>query len=114
MKTTLLSLMVAMMIPAISSAKVEDFNAMITENAQSQSQLQNELRNQMGATRQAQNKASRKEIIDVAGAFGEGGVNSPTKKSLLTFKKETTYYRASEAKQMQRVANELKAADMAF
>ena len=113
MKTTILSLVVAMMIPAISSAKVEDFNAMITENAQAQTQLRSDLRDQMGSTQQAQAKAPRKEIVEVASDFNHS-MNSPTSKSMLTFQKEMVHYRASEAKQQQRIANEIKDADMSF
>lgn len=112
MKTTLLSLVLAMMIPAISSAKVEDFNAMINENSQAQIQLRNDLREQMGSTREAQVKAP-KEIIEVASEYGDS-FNSPTKKSMMTFDKETIHYRASESKQMKRLATEIKAADKAF
>lgn len=113
MKTTLLSLVVAMMIPAISSAKVEDFNAMINENAHAQTQLHNELKEQMHDTRQAQKKAPRKEMIADADDV-TNSVISPTKKSMLTFQKETVHYRASEEKQMQRLANEIKSADRSF
>jgi hypothetical protein len=101
-----------MSIPAISSAKVEDFNAMINENSNAQIQLRQDLNEQMGSTRQAQMKAP-KEIIELASEYGDS-VNSPTKKSMLTFDKEIVHYRHSEAKQMNRLANEFKAADKAF
>lgn len=113
MKTKLLSLVVAMTIPAISSAKVEDFNAMISENSQAQTQLHADLKEQISETRQAQMKAPKKELISVADDHGNS-INSPTKKSLLTFQKEAVHYRASEEKQMQRLANEIKAADRSF
>lgn len=111
MKTTLLSLVVAMMIPAISSAKVEDFNAMINENQNAQMQLRNELKEQMNETRQAQ--MPKKEMIEVANAF-DSSVNAPTKKSMTTYEKEMVHYRPSEEKQMNRLANEIKAADKSF
>lgn len=111
MKTTLLSLVVAMMIPAISSAKVEDFNAMINESNQAQTQLRNELKGQMNETRQAQMKP--KEVVEVASDFGNN-FNSPTKKSMTTYEKEMVHYRPSEEKQMNRLANEIKAADKSF
>jgi hypothetical protein len=111
MKTTLLSLVVAMMIPAISSAKVEDFNAMINENQNAQMQLRNELKEQMNETRQAQ--MPKKEMIEVAGAF-DSSVNTPTKKALTTYDKEMVHYRPSEEKQTKRLANEIKAADKSF
>lgn len=113
MKTKLLTLVVAMVIPAISSAKVEDFNAMINENAQAQTQLHNELKEQITETRQAQAKAPKKEMIAVSDDV-TNSVISPTKKSLLTFQKESVHYRPSEEKQMQRLANEIKAADRSF
>lgn len=112
MKSTLLSLVVAMIIPAVSSAKVEDFNAMINENQNAQMQLRQELKEQMNETRQAQVN-SRKEMIEVAGAF-DSSVNSPSKKSLTTFDKEMVHYRPSEEKQMKRLANEINAADLSF
>jgi len=111
MKTTLLSLVVAMMIPAISSAKVEGFNAMINENETAQIQLRNELKHQLRETRQAQKPKSG--AFEVANAF-DSTVNSPTKKSFTTYEKEMVHYRPSEAKQMKRFANEIKAADKAF
>jgi hypothetical protein len=112
LKTTLLSLIVAMMIPAVSSAKVEDFNAMISENAQSQQSLRTELKDQMDSTRQAQMKAPQREMIEVASDWHSH--NSPTRKSMLTFQKESVEHRPSEAKQMQRLANEIKALDETF
>lgn len=112
MKSTLLSLVVAMIIPAVSSAKVEDFNAMINENQNAQMQLRAELKEQMYETRQAQSNA-KKEMVEVAGAF-DSNVNSPSKKSLTTFEKEMVHYRPSETKQMKRLANELNAADFNF
>lgn len=112
MKTTILSLVVAMIIPAVSSAKVEDFNAMITENAKSQEVLHAELKGQIQETRQAQFKGHKKEMFQVAGDINS--VNTPTSKSLLTFEKETIEYRPSEPKKMKRLANEIKAHDVSF
>ncbi len=112
MKTTLLSLLAVMMIPAISSAKIEDFNTMINENSQAQIQLRNDLKESLGSAQQAQAKAPKK-MIEIANEF-ENGTNSQTKKSMLTFDKETIHYRASEAKKMNRLANEIKSADRTF
>jgi hypothetical protein len=109
MKSTLIALAVAMAIPAISSAKVDDFNAMIAENNKAQQELRTDLKTQMSETRQAQARAPKREVI-VASDWHES-VNSPTKKSMTTFDKETVEYRPSEAKQMQRLANEIKALD---
>lgn len=106
MKSTILSLVVALMIPAVSSAKVEDFNALINENAKSQQELHTELKGQMKVTRQAQAKAPQKAVVDVA------SVNSFTNKSMLTFEKETVEYRPSESKRMQRLANEIRSLDV--
>ena len=106
MKSTILSLVVAILIPAVSSAKVEDFNAMITENAKSQNELHDDLKAQITGTRHAQLNAPRKEILAVASDWRSS--NSPTKKSMLTFQKEMLDYRASETKQMQRLATEIK------
>ena len=109
MKSTILSLVVAILLPAVSSAKVEDFNAMITENAKSQTALHDDLKEQITGTRHAQLNAPRKEIIAVASDWKSA--NSPTKKSMLTFQKEMVDYRASEVKQMQRLASEMKEMD---
>ncbi|MGZ3746940.1 MAG: hypothetical protein ACXWRE_06225 [Pseudobdellovibrionaceae bacterium] len=112
MKSILLSLVAATMIPAISSAKVEDFNAMIFESDQAQAQLQKDLKEQTKETHQAQARAP-KEILEVASDYGDS-VNSPTKKSLTTYEKEMVHYRPSESKKMHRLATEIKAADKAF
>ena len=112
MKTTILSLVVAMIIPAVSSAKVEDFNAMITENAKSQEVLHADLKEQIQETRQAQLNVSKKEMFQVAGDINS--VNAPTSKTFLTFEKEAIEYRPSESKKMKRLANEIKAHDASF
>ncbi|MBK9322510.1 MAG: hypothetical protein IPM97_06085 [Bdellovibrionaceae bacterium] len=112
MKTTILSLIVTMIIPAISSAKVEDFNAMIAENAKSQEVLHTDLKEQMNETRQAQFKGGKREAVALTEELSS--FNSPTSKSLLTFQKETLEYRASEPKKLQRLANEIKQHDAAF
>lgn len=105
MKTTILFLVVAMVIPAVSSAKVEDFNSMISENNQAQVQLREDLKEQMAETRQAQ-LHSRKMI-----ALSEdpgANYNSVSNKSLTTFEKEMVHYRPSEKKQMNRLAAEIR------
>ncbi|RYZ77425.1 MAG: hypothetical protein EOP06_30380 [Proteobacteria bacterium] len=109
MKSTILSLVVAILLPAVSSAKVEDFNAMITENAKSQTALHDDLKTQITGTRNAQLNGPRKEIVAVASDWKS--TNSPTKKSMLTFQKEMVDYRPSETKQMQRLAAEMKEMD---
>lgn len=112
MKTTLLSLLIVMTIPVSSFAKVEDFNAMINESEKAQTQLRNDLQGQVESTRLAQSKGP-KEILQIASEIGEN-VNTPTKRSLLTYEKEMVHYRPSEARQMHRLANEIKAADKSF
>jgi len=109
MRTTILSLVVAMMIPMVSSAKVDGFNEMISENNQSQQQLHTDLKNQVEETRVAQR--IKKEVLDVADYTDVSQVNTPTKKSLTMFQKEAMEYRPSEAQQMKRLANEIKASD---
>ncbi|HEY8270539.1 MAG TPA: hypothetical protein VIG33_06590 [Pseudobdellovibrionaceae bacterium] len=112
MKTVFLSLFVVMTLPLSSFAKVEDFNAMINESEHAQTQLRKDLKGHIGSTHQAQMNAP-KEIIEVASEYGES-VNSPTKKSMLTFEKEMVHYRPSETRRMKRLANEIKASDKAF
>lgn len=115
MKTTLMLLAFALALPAVSSAKVEDFNAMINDNIKAQQTLQNELRDQTDATHQAQNVEPRKtqDLMDIADTAPES-VNSRTKESTVTFEKEMVHYRPSEERQMKRLANEIKAADSAY
>lgn len=112
MKTTLLSLLLAVSIPMVSSAKVEDFNALIKENSQAQNQLHESLKEQLGEPRLALKKGSGNDFKKVITA--QDSANSPTNKALLSFEKEGRYYRASEAKKMQRLANEIKELDGAF
>lgn len=112
MKTTLLSLLIAMMIPAVSSAKVEDFNAMIDESAQAQMDLRHQLKEQLAETRQADLRTPKK-VLEIADDQS-GGVNVTTRRDLLTFEKEKSHYRAKDAKKMDRFANELNAYDKAF
>lgn len=112
MKSTLFSLLLATILPAYSFAKVEDFNAMIIENSKAQNELQADLKEQLDMAKQAQIRTHRKEYIEVSSAFDN--FNSPTDDKFLTFRKEAVHYRPSEAKQMQRIANEIKAAEQAF
>jgi hypothetical protein len=111
MKTTLLSILMALMVPTVSMAKVDGFNAMITENGKAQQQLRKDLNQQMEVTRQAQSGV-KNEIT------GDGGFmqsfNSPTDKGFMTFKKETVHYRASEEKQMERLATEISDLEASF
>lgn len=110
MKTTLLTILIAALIPTVSMAKVEDFNAMIAENGKAQQQLQKDLSGQIEKTREAQNAYS----ADVGNGGFLQSVNSPTDKGFMTFKKESIQYRASEAKQMERLANEMNALEKQF
>jgi len=112
MKTTLLSLLLAVSIPMASFAKVEDFNALIKENSQAQNQLHENLKEQLGEARIALRKGSTKDLKKVITA--QDSANAPTNRALLSFEKEGRYYRASEAKKMQRLANEIKELDGSF
>lgn len=111
MKATMISILMAVLIPVVSQAKVEDFNAMITENGKAQTRLQEDLNQHLVKTRNAQNAVdseygSENDFLQ--------SVNSPTDKGFMTFRKETVHYRASEEKQMERLANEIKALEAQF
>jgi hypothetical protein len=111
MKTTLLTVAMALLIPTVSMAKVEDFNAMITANGNAQKHLQTELNGQVEKMREAQN-AYKSESEEDSGFLQT--INTPTDKGFMTFRKETVQYRASEAKQMERLANEISAMETQF
>ncbi|RYZ82659.1 MAG: hypothetical protein EOP06_21320 [Proteobacteria bacterium] len=111
-KASILTLIMTLAIPLTSSAKVEDFNAMIAENAHSQDALRVELKEQMNETRQAQMRSPRNQIVEVASDWKS--FNTSTSKSLLTFDKEKVDHRASAAKQQERLATELSDLERSF
>lgn len=88
--------------PSFSFAKVSDFHNMIEDNMKAQKQLHETVQTQVEAARIAARVQSEDNTI-VADAKE---INVPTKKGMLVHEKEKTYYRASEKKQMDRLASE--------
>lgn len=100
MKKQLLITMIVML-PALSFAKVADFNAMIADNAKEQNQLHSTLKASVGEAHEA-----LRERIVVVESKGHS-YNAPTRKDLLAFGKEKKSYAPSERKQFDRLANEI-------
>lgn len=101
-------LMIAMIAPLISFAKVGDFNDLINENSKAQTDLHQNLRQDLDSTRMAyKQEVKEKYIVDNSRTT----INVPTSKSLLTFKKEKKYYRASEEQKQKRLAEEFSEAE---
>lgn len=105
MKNMILTL--ALLAPLASIAKVGDFNSLITENAKAQTELHQNLKQDLDTTRMAYKQDQQKYIVDNESK----AINVPTSKSLLTFKKEKKYYRASEEQKQKRLAEELSEAE---
>lgn len=91
------------MIPAMSFAKISDFNALITENVKAQDELHSTVKHNINETREAVNVRERIVVVENSGT----SYNAPTSKDLLAFKKEKSNHRASEGKQFERLANEI-------
>lgn len=99
-----------MLIPAMSFAKVSDFNELISESVKSQNELHSAVQGNMEDARDAAAAAKVRERIVVVENSGVS-YNSPSRKDLLAFKKEKRSHRASEEKQFERLANEVHSAD---
>lgn len=97
------------LIPAISFAKISDFNALINENSKAQSELHNTVQANLEASREYASAEVRERIVVVENSGSS--YNAPTKKDLLAFKKEKVSHRASERKQFDRLASELSGLD---
>ena len=97
------------LLPAISFAKVTDFDDIITENFKAQSELHTTVKGNINEARTADEntKEQPRERIVVVEKSGTR-YNSPTKADLLAFKKEKRSHRASEEKQFERLANEMR------
>ncbi len=101
-------LTIAILLPLASLAKVGDFNSLINENAKAQTELHQNLKQDLDTTRIAyKQEPQQKYIVDNESKT----INVPTSKSLLTFKKEKKYYRASEVQKQKRLAEELSEAE---
>lgn len=105
-KQFLLSIIV--MIPSLGFAKISDFNALITENVKAQKNLHSTVQNNVSESREATEAPKMRPRIVVVENSGRS-YNAPTRKDLLVFKKERSHHRASEKKQFERLANEVRA-----
>lgn len=105
MKKQILAAVVAM-IPALSFAKITDFNSLISENTQAQKELHTTVKSNVKDAREvAEIGGKREKVVLVESASGT--YNAPTKKDLLVFEKEKSYHRASDSQQADRLATEL-------
>jgi hypothetical protein len=105
MKKSILFL-VALTIPAISFAKVSDFNAMIADNMKDQTELHSEIKNQMPSK-----KIQARQRMVVVEQGRQDSFNAETRKDMLVFRKEKISHRASEDKAFERIANEMHLAE---
>ena len=105
MKKQALIILIAL-VPAVSFAKVSDFNALITENMNAQSALHNEVQGHVKAAKADSNIRERMVFVENT----SGSYNAPTRGDMLAFKKEKTFHRASEQKQFERLATEVNSA----
>lgn len=95
------------LIPTLGFAKVSDFNALISDNVKAQKELHSTVKNNIGEARDAVAAEKIRQRIVVVENSGLSYV-APTKKDLLAFKKEKSHHRASEQKQFERLANEIR------
>lgn len=105
MKKQIFVVIVAMF-PALSFAKVTDFNALISENTQAQKELHSTVKSNVKDAREVAELGGKREKVVVVES-ASGSYNAPTKKDLLVFEKEKSYHRASDSQQMNRFATEL-------
>lgn len=99
-------LMIALisLVPALSYAKVSDFNAMISDNMKAQTQLHKTVQESTDTARiAAREKSDRGVLVEASGA----SYNVATKKDLLTFEKEKRGSEVSQKEQMDRLAAEV-------
>jgi len=109
MKKQVLVTVIAM-IPAMSFAKISDFNALISENVKAQNELHSTVQHNINDARETAAAAELRERIVVVENSGTS-YNAPTHKDLLAFKKEKRSHRASEAKQFERLASEIHSSE---
>lgn len=101
------------LIPAVSFAKISDFDAMINENVKAQNELHSTVKTNLHEAKSATEEGALNVPRDRIVVVENSGVsyNAPTKKDMLAFKKERRNHRASESKQFDRLANEIRAGD---
>ena len=106
MKKQILSLVaLTIAIPAMSFAKVSDFNAMIADNLKDQAALHGEVKGQIPNVK----IKARERMVVVEG--NQDSFNAPTRQDMLVFRKEKVSHRASEDKSFERIAHEMSSAE---
>lgn len=108
------ALMIALMslVPAVSLAKITDFNAMINENSKAQRELHKEVRNSAEETRAALHDERKEPIVVVETERID--VNVPSGKNLLRFQKEIVDHKDEKKAGENRLANEFNSVDLEF
>ena len=102
----LVTITILTFLPMVGFAKVSDFNAMISENMQAQSQLHNSVRDSVATTRAVAKDTVTEEKVVIVESSSES-YNAPTNKQLLTFEKEKQEHKVSQKTQFDRLASEL-------
>ncbi len=105
-------LMVLMAAPIFAHAKVSDFNALIDENVQAQTELRKEIRTQVEVQRQAFRR-HEEPVVLVDHRHENINVRSGDK-NFLRFKKEIVNHAVAPKDLQKRVATEIQSADLEF
>lgn len=96
------------LVPALSFAKISDFNDMISENMQAQSQLHGSVKDQVETARIAVREKAEGNVVIVES--NSESFNVKTNKDFLTFEKEKTRKAASKM-EVERLASEINNSD---
>jgi predicted Rossmann fold nucleotide-binding protein DprA/Smf involved in DNA uptake len=91
-------------IPVMGFAEVSNFNDLINENAQAQTQLQDQLKNKTHVARQAVHQRKAMVIVETE------TYNAPTGAKALKFEKELHQNVPSRKKELDRLAQEINSA----
>ena len=98
------------LVPALSFAKVSDFNSMISENMQAQSQLHGSVSSQVETARIAVREKAELGDKTVLVDNNAETINVKTNKDLLTFEKEKSRKKTSKM-DVERLAAEVSNSD---
>ena len=108
MKATLLTVSLVLGFSFMAQAKLSNFNSLIAENSKAQNELHADLKDKLNETFVAVQLEKRdRYLVDSA---ADQSINVPTSKNFLTYNKEKTYFRPSEAQAKKRLAQELDSA----
>lgn len=109
MKTILL---LSLMLPMMAQAKVSDFNALIEENQTAQKALYGEVKSKVEANRLALEETQTSTVL--ADSNTNTGINVPTDKNFMRFKKELLQQQASEKNLQERLSHEMQSEGLQF